>query len=366
MEKLKTDCRHFQSYIPCAPHKKEGVHCSDCGHYDPVKERYLIIKLGAIGDVIRTTPLLQKIKAVHPRAEIWWLTHTPEILPDLVDRKLKFDLAGVLQVEETEFDYVFSLDKDFEAAAVANRARGKAKRGFILNNGKTAPADGSANHKYLTGLFNDVSQANTKSYLEEIFEICGYQFSEEKYSLPNFAEDGYRWNLNLPRPLVGLNTGCGERWTSRLVPEETWVELAQKLHESGCGVLLLGGKQEHDRNLSISKKSGAAYLGHFPLRQFVNLVDQTDLMVTCVTMGLHISIGLGKKTVLINNIFNPNEFELYSLGEIVQPDKACQCYFRPQCVNPDYFCLNSLPASKIVESVSRLLQRAQSQEAEIA
>ena len=105
-----------------------------------MRERFLIIKLGALGDVIRTTPLLRKIKSLHPQAEIWWLTHTPEFLPDEVDRKFKFELSSLLQIEETEFDYLFSLDKDFEAAALANRVKSRVKRGFSFRDGKTVPA----------------------------------------------------------------------------------------------------------------------------------------------------------------------------------------------------------------------------------
>ena len=78
---VKTDCRYYKGYIPCKPHKKEGVHCDNCKYYDPIKQRFLIIKLAAIGDVIRTTPLLHKLKKEFPNAEINWLTYSPAILP---------------------------------------------------------------------------------------------------------------------------------------------------------------------------------------------------------------------------------------------------------------------------------------------
>ncbi len=354
-ETINTDCRHFRGYIPCKPNKLYGVHCAGCSYYEPLKERFLIIKLGALGDVIRSTPILEKIRAIHPHAEIWWLTRTPDFLPDLVDRKLEFDPASLLQIEETEFDYLFSLDKDYEAAALANRVRARVKRGFVLRDGKTAPADDLAYQKYLTGLFDDVSKENTKSYLEEMFEICGFTFGGEKYVLSNFEEDGYSWDIRLPRPLVGLNTGCGGRWTSRLWSEDHWAGLAKELISNGFGVLLLGGEQEDKRNKSISSKSGATYLGYYPLRQFINLVDRVDLVVTGVTMGMHIALGLGKKIVLLNNIFNRNEFELYGLGEIVEPDRECRCYFMPRCTNEEYFCLDHLPFVKVSDAVKRVL-----------
>ena len=92
-EKVKYDCRHFEGHIPCEPNKKFDEQCDHCSHYeqntssiivldtkklllqeifkiydftkqDLVEEipiiqtqvtRILFIKLGAIGDVIRTT-----------------------------------------------------------------------------------------------------------------------------------------------------------------------------------------------------------------------------------------------------------------------------------------------------------------------
>ncbi len=355
---VKTDCRHYRSFIPCKPHKLTGVHCADCDYYDPMRERFLIIKLGALGDVLRTTPLLRKIKSLHPQAEIWWLTHTPEFLPDEVDRKLKFDISSLVQIEETEFDYLFSLDKDYEAAALANRVKSRLKRGFILRDGKTYPADDLAYQKYSTGLFDDISKKNTKNYLEEIFEICGFSFNGERYLLSNFDSDGYEWSrlVGMPRPIIGLNTGCGGRWTSRLWSEDSWAGVARKLISEGHGVLLLGGEQEDARNKNIAAKSGAKYLGFFQLRQFINLVEQVDLVVTGVTMGMHIAVGLNKKIVLLNNIFNGNEFELYGLGKIVEPDKECKCFFQPECVNKDYFCLDHLPYAKVADAVDEVLK----------
>lgn len=353
---VKTDCRHYRGYIPCKPHKLHGVHCAECDYYDPVREKFLIIKLGALGDVIRTTPLLRKIKSLHPQAEIWWLTHSPEFLPDEVDRKLKFDLSSLVQIEETEFDYLFSLDKDYEAAALANRVKARVKHGFILRDGKTAPVDDLAYQKYLTGLWDDVNRANVKSYLEEIFELCGFAFSGEKYLLSNFDSEGYKWDLDLPHPIIGLNTGCGGRWTSRLWSEDNWAGVAKDLKSKGYGVLILGGEQEDLRNKSIAAKSGAKYLGYYPLKQFINLVDQVDLVVTGVTMGMHIAVGLGKKIVLLNNIFNKREFELYGLGKIVEPDKECKCFFQPKCVNKEYCCLDHLPYEKVLSAVTEVIK----------
>ena len=81
MEIYHSDCLHFKGDLPCAPHKENGYHCKNCPAYEQISKRILIIKLGAIGDVIRTTPLISTYKKRYPNCKITWLTMTPAILP---------------------------------------------------------------------------------------------------------------------------------------------------------------------------------------------------------------------------------------------------------------------------------------------
>jgi len=356
---LKTDCRHFRADLPCKPHKQHGVHCIDaqgntCSYYDPTDKRILIIKLGAIGDVIRTTPLLRKLKEVEPHAEIWWLTHTPEVLPkEWIDVLLPFTPQSYATLQATAFDTIYCLDKDRDACALNLTLSARVKKGYTLADGKCVPIDADAEHKYLTGVFDDISKANVKSYQEEIFEICGFRFSGEENIMP--PVDGYRWKLPKKKVIVGLNTGCGGRWTSRLWADKNWISLAKKLKKAGFVPLLLGGEQEHEKNKKLAKASGALYLGHFPLKQFISEVDQCDLVVTAVTMAMHLTIGLRKKIVLFNNIFNKHEFELYGRGEILEPDFDCDCYYAPVCPND---CMQYLSVERVFDACCRLLKAA--------
>jgi heptosyltransferase-2 len=348
----RSECRFFRGDIPCRPHKEYGVHCEDCSYYEAIEEHILIIKLGAIGDVIRTTPLIEKIRKEYPKAFIWWVTYSPAVVPGGVDRVLKLDPESILTLGAVDFDIAINLDKDPHACGLLENIKAAWKYGYKLKNGRPAPFDSKARHKFMTGIFDDVNQANKKSYLEEIFEICGWEFNGEEYRLEYNSD--IEWSIPADgKPIVGLNTGCGERWTSRLWADENWEKLIEMLIRSGYFPLLLGGEQEHEKNSNLAFKTGATYLGHFPLQDFISLVDRCDVIVSAVTMAMHLAIGLKKRLVLMNNIFNPNEFELYGRGEIVSPDKPCTCFFRPKCVNEEYFCMDHLPPTKIYEAVER-------------
>lgn len=351
---FRPDCRHFRGDVPCRPHKQHGVHCADCTHYDPIKQRVLIIKLGALGDVVRTTPLLTPIRKRFPQAEIHWLTLSPEILPATVDLKLPFSLSSVLVIEETEYDYAINLDKDREACALMARVKAKVKHGFTWKDGRCAPVDELAVHKFSTGVFDDLSQKNTLNYLQEIFAVADFTFAGEEYVLDNHAAGRRAWDIDRGRHVVGLNTGCGGRWTSRLWSEAQWTELAQLLKKDGYEVLLLGGEQEHERNLRIAAASGATYFGFFDLQLFIDLLDHCDTVVTQVTMAMHLALGRHKNLVLMNNIFNRHEFELYGRGSVVEPSSGCECFYAARCKRLDkggHACMDDIHSGTVHAAV---------------
>lgn len=348
----RSDCRYFRGDIPCRPHKEDGYHCVDCPVYLPRKGRILIIKLGAIGDVIRTTPLLHKIASEYPGHSVWWLTNTPEILPSSVDKSFTYNIESIQVLQATEYDILINLDKDPHACALAGSLKAGMKFGFVLSDGKPSPANNLAEHKFLTGIFDDLNKSNDKHYIQEIFGICGWEYSGEEYILEFDPEAGPKIELG-SRPVIGLNTGCGSRWVSRLWSEDNWRRLIESITANGYTPLLLGGEQEHEKNSRLADSTGALYAGYFSLGDFIALVNRCHVVVTAVTMGLHIAIGLKKRVVLMNNIFNPREFELYGRGEIIQPDLECRCFFSPKCRNEEYFCMDHLPVDKIMEAVSR-------------
>ncbi len=358
MDFFHPNCLHIKGDIPCNPHKIKGYHCNNCPEYTPISKRILIIKLGAIGDVIRTTPLITRFKSIYPNCKITWLTHTPAILPQKkIDEILKFDYASALYLSNAKFDIAINLDKEKEACALLNSVTASEKYGYCLKDNMAQPINELAAHKYHTGLFDDISKQNTLNYCQEIFELCNLKYEGEPYLLDNHNDKGFEWSeINYSKKIIGLNTGCGNRWTTRLWPLEYFAELAKKLLDKGYEVILLGGEQEDERNKKIQSLSGAKYLGYFSLPQFINLIDQCYLVVTQVTMGMHLTLGLQKRIVLMNNIFNPYEFDLFGKGEIIMPKKECQCYYRGTCVLGTS-CMHDLTVDEVFESTLRVLSK---------
>lgn len=356
---VRQDCIHFRGGIPCKPNKTSGVNCLECTHFRPVSKRILIIKLGALGDVIRTTPLVVRFRKEYPDCHITWLTQSPDVLPkEGIDAVFRPDAFSLFTLQQSQFDIAINLDKEQEACQLLAAVKAPLKFGYDWKDGALYPATPAATHKLMTGFFDDLSKINTKSYLEEIFEICHMDFQGEPYLINKNSDLSSVWKQRLAdlakgKTIVGLNTGCGPRWNTRLWPVEYWQELAAGLREAGFFPVFLGGILEDEKNRTMAQATGTHYPGHFSLEEFIALTDACDVILTQVSMMMHIATALQKKMVLMNNIFNRHEFELYGRGEIIEPQTGCICYYGNTCQRGTS-CMHDLSAGEVAAAIQRV------------
>lgn len=360
-KEVKFDCRHFRGHIPCKPNKDNMAECLNCKAYDKTGKRILIIKLGAMGDVIRTTPLVVKYRELYPDAHITWLTLSPDVLPkNKIDHIYKYNETSLFIVANKKFDIAINLDKEEEACILLSKVQADEKYGFSWKDNHICAATPNAEHKIITGLFDHISQKNTKNYLEEIFNICHLNFNDEEYLINFNQEFEKKWKTYFDEigqglKVIGLNTGCGERWLTRLWPDEYWISYIKELQKLNLFPVVLGGPQEDEKNKKFAKETGCYYPGTYSLEEFFGITAACDLIVTQVSMMMHIATALKKKMILFNNIFNKNEFYLYNRGVIIEPESGCDCFYGNTCKR-EKSCMYDIKIQTVVKATLDLVK----------
>jgi heptosyltransferase-2 len=393
--KIAADCRHFVGEKPCVFHKEHGVKCGDCSYYSPVRERILVIKMGAKGDVLRTTCILTGLKEKHPDSHITWVVEkgSQELLQNmkltgqacltpteacdckinLIDRVMDFSVETVTVLRAEKFDLILSLDSSVVSAALAEKLSASEKRGFGLSTeGKIYPFNPEAEEWFKMGVFDDVKRRNRKTYQEIALEICGigsmnrtaagnYEIivnltDEEKEFARFFAE---KHGIAGSSPVIGLNTGAGGRWHLKKWTREGYLELIGKLHEElAAKVLLFGGEEEKERNQWLREKSRYPVIdtgwGN-SLREFLALLSLCDLVVAGDTLAVHAAVGLKKKIIVLFGPTSASEIELYGRGEkVVAPIDCAGCYRQSCDCKPT--CMDLITVESVFEAISRLFQ----------
>jgi len=333
--------------------------------------RVLVLKIGALGDVLRTTPLLRPLTAAGP-VHVTWVTG-PASAPLLeghprIDRLLVPGFETSERLAAEEFDLLLSIDKDPYPTALAARVRAAEKRGFGRDeNGALIPLHESARYAYDLGLSDQLKfHENRKTYQEITAELCGLPWGGDEYDVPAVAAARHAaaaalTDAGVPGsgPLVGLNTGAGGVFANKAWTEDGYAELARRLAADGCRVVLLGGEDEAERNARIAAAAAGAAkdAGRHPLREFAGVVARCDLVVTGDTLGMHLAIAARVPVVVLFGSTCPQEIELYGRGEKVVTDIECHpCYLRACDIHPS--CQERIAPDTVHAAVQRVLSGA--------
>src|SRR5215472_13531203 len=295
MREIAFDCRFFIGDRPCVWHKATGVLCT-CDKYQKVEERILIIKLDAIGDVLRTTAILPALAKVHPRASIAWITRR-EARP-LLERNpyiteiIEYGEDALLQLRVRAFDRVINLDAGKTSAALASAANAAQKDGFILDpRGWVQPTNAAARTWLEMGIFDDLKRQGTRTYQDMMGDIIGLSGCSHRYVLELTDEERGRGRDHLRKlgvdfslPIIGLNTGAGRRWELKQWREDGYLDLVKRLaKKQPTQFVLLGGPEERERHRRLIVRSSVPLIDagcDNSVRNFASIVGACHLVIT--------------------------------------------------------------------------------------
>lgn len=354
--------------------------------------RILVLKVGALGDVLRTTAVLPGLHRRYPGASVLWVTHRDavELLQDHpgIERVLGCvpgeagEAERVLgELGDGPLERVIALDDEPEVCALASRIAQRIA-GPEAGGLTGAHLDGDGRPTYTPdaapwfdlGLLSRLGRpeadrrklANRRSHAQILAEVVGVQEGRLELHLPEDALRRARERLaHLPRPRIGLNTGAGERWPSKRLDEERTAALARELDRrvGGPGLVLLGGDGEVGRNGRIARAVGLPTLldtsacdaghGGEPRRgdliEFAALVDGLDLLITSDSLALHLALARGVRLVAFFAPTSSAEVDLYGLGEKVVSTAPDAGSYRPDADT------SSLTVERLVEAALRVL-----------
>ncbi|OGU49694.1 MAG: hypothetical protein A2006_07015 [Ignavibacteria bacterium GWC2_35_8] len=363
---LKTDCKHFPGDKPCKPNKLENKKCDDCEYYLPINFKILIIKLDAVGDVLRTTSILHALKSKYSESHVTWLTKKSAkdifLNNTFVDNVLTFesyDLISRLSIET--FDLLIHPDASPVSASLASLAKAKVKKGFGMNHlGQVTSFDNNAIEWLEMGAFDELKKKNKKTYQQIIHELAGLNFNKGDIII-NLTDDELAFknqfyathNLQKYKTIIGLNTGASKRWQLKQWRFDGFKELISKLQKNKeVGILLFGGEDEEDRNSELKNlfPSLVDTGSKNSLRQFFALMDIPDIILTGDTLALHTATALKKKIICFFGPTSSAEIEDYGRIKKISPEMDCLVCYKPECdFNPN--CMELISSDMIYEAI---------------
>lgn len=366
MRSVKADCRFYLGSRPCDPHKATGTVCDSCAFYEPVRERIAIVKLAAMGDVLRTTALLPDIAAQHPGGHLTWITQ-PESAEILRRNPFVDEIVTVERFAEIaltrSFGCVYGLENSEQGVSISDALRGAMHRGFKRGpSGKAEGVWGDGDPKlFEIGLWDDLKKTNRRSYLEMLASTAGIRYTggAPQIALTERERMDARASLaGLPRPLVGINTDAGTRWLRKQWNLEYVTQVAHELGDRGFGVVLFGGSDLEKFNEGLASEKPAsirALRTASNVRDFFALLAEVDVLLTGDTLAMHAAWAFSTPIVAL---FGPTSLPEIDLGaddiKLADADLECLgCYLHTCSVTPH--CMDRLTPALVLDAVLRRL-----------
>ena len=325
VKKWNTKCRFFNEKYACDTLTSENLKsCNECKFASEYSKKILIIKFGALGDVVRTTPILEALKSKYPDCMIYWLTteKSKEILENNpnIDKILTYSPESILRIQQEQFDILYSLEIDTPQTLLANIANAKEKFGYYFDNGATSCFNKGAEEYLETAFLTHVKLANRKTMQELIFQACDLKFNKEELAIElsekdrQYAENFFKENKLENEKILGINFSSGNRWPSKSMSNEKLIELIKKI--KNYKILLLAGPEEEEKIKEINKHIPNIISNnpHNSIKEFASLIEKCDKIITTDSLALHLATALKKSTIAL--FFSTPAWEVEDYGRI--------------------------------------------------
>jgi len=199
----------------------------------------LVIKLGATGDVVRTTPLLR-----HFKGSVTWITTAKNspLLDGLADNLRHFSWEARARALDISYDLAVNLEDTPEVALFLKSVEAAEMFGaYLESSGRLCYTDNSKRwfdlsliSSYGRERADRLKLLNRWTYQELIFTGLGLGFAGDPYLLPNPIETGLSGD-------VAIASDAGHVW-----PMKKWAyygELKEALEDTGLTVNVLAERR---------------------------------------------------------------------------------------------------------------------------
>ena len=342
----------------------------------------LVVRLGAMGDIIHVMPAVKNLRMAFPSARIAWLVEDKykdlvEVLPDVNEViafprrqwqsyikhpqkyfKLALEIRAFLKkIRKREYDVVFDFHGNLKSGLLTFMSNTKLRVGFsrgyckefnfIFTNYRVTPPQKKMNRieKYLSLLWGSGIEAE---YQRPVFSIS----ESDRIYINNFIQQN---NINQKRIAI-IHPGTSLFGKFKRWPAENYATLADLLIQKfGYAVIFTWGNNEYKIVTEITSlmQNKAIIACKTSIKQLIALLQRSHLFLGGDTGPTHLASCIGIPTVAIFGSKDPVVYAPY--GEnvvIVRKEIPCSPCEKRTC---DHItCITSITPEDVLIAVCKL------------
>jgi heptosyltransferase I len=333
-----------------------------------IHPRFLIVRLGSLGDVVHAIPAAAALRHAYPAARVDWMVDPRYVellnLVESVDERIPVDpralgraadrgalLRTLWALRRTRYDVVIDLQGLLKSALLARAAGGVRTVGFPRAHLREPAA------RLLYTQTRDPGPA-THVIHKNLALLAAVGVSDPRVRFP----------INIPRtpPVQAVNArfagrrfaliNPGAAWPNKRWPPERFGAVAAALHRDHAlsSVVLWGPGEEGLAADVVAASSGAA--GMSPpttIADIVGLARSARLMVSGDTGPLHIAAAVGTPIVALFGPTYPERNGPWAQEDVTLSQvRQCACHYERECRRANR-CIDDIRVEDVVDAIHR-------------
>jgi lipopolysaccharide heptosyltransferase I len=330
----------------------------------------LIVRLGALGDIVHTIPAVAALRAAMPEARIDWIVesaHRPvlDLLPAidrivlLPARSLRAWVEAVRQLRFVQYDAALDFQGLMKSAMLARASGARRVAGFSIWHLREKAARPFYSETDDAGV--EVEHVIHKNL--RLLRVVGVESTRVEFPMARVA--------SAAAGLVTSRTGGGfallnpgAAWPNKRWPADRFAEIAVFLRDVRRlpSVVLWGPGEEALAQDVVAASSGAAMLAPpTGVPDVLELARRAALMVSGDTGPLHLATAAGTPVVAIMGPTDPQRNGPWSPEDVsVSRYEACGCQYDRRCHQPAW-CLETISVAEVTAAIQQRLGSARAQ-----
>jgi lipopolysaccharide heptosyltransferase I len=346
----------------------------------PKTSRILIVRLSAIGDVIRTLPAIHLLRKEFPEVYLGWAVESlsydlikghPEI-----DRFFVFPKKQIQQaIKRADFKEAKRLIDEFSAELKAEQfeiaidMQNLFKSGIVtlLSGAKTRIGYGLSREGSKLFLTHRITPPHKSHHMMqfvdwqlELVKRLGVEDGPAQFVLPDYTPeeitiDRFLANENIKAPYFCLAPGTS--WPNKSWTPEGMAALTDRLNDYGK-VLIIGSELDRkiaEQVLRLTKTNPVDTIAKFNLRELAVLLRKARLYIGGDTGPMHLAVAAGTQVVAWFGPTSPKVHGPYQEGAVVfNLNLPCQPCNKRKCDSQE--CLRDLDLETVWRKVEQFLK----------
>jgi lipopolysaccharide heptosyltransferase I len=336
--------------------------------------RILLVRLGALGDIVHAIPVAAALRRAFPSARIDWLVGAKhrailDLVP-VIDRRLviaRDDSAGgstllatVRELRRSRYDLAIDLQGLIKSAALARSSGADRVLGFDVTYLRERLARPFYTEVYDPGCDGLYDPRETRHVVEinlGLLQALGVPVAAPEFPLERVESEvavevcrraGGRYAL--------LNPGA--QWLNKRWPPARFGRLASALHARHglMSVALWGGGERELADDLVAHADGAALASpQASIADLIAIARGAAVMVSGDTGPVHIAAAVGTPIVGIFGPTRPSRNGPWLAKDVtVSRADVCQCHHLRRCTR-DRMCLLDIGVEEVLAAVERRL-----------